>query len=180
MSSKLINKVCSSNFHYFQSLLLFLSCFVLPCFSLLSLTLSFVQFVNCLGMKPTWQFGDVYGLDPELLSLVPRPVCAVLLLFPVTEKVLFCLHPPQVQTHLHVDVFHWFLLLFSSSSPQYEAFKQEEEEQLKKEPQQVSPDVYFIKQTIGNACGTIGLIHAVANNQKHLDFGLWSQTFTHL
>uniref|UniRef100_A0A3Q2ZLN5 Ubiquitin carboxyl-terminal hydrolase n=1 Tax=Kryptolebias marmoratus TaxID=37003 RepID=A0A3Q2ZLN5_KRYMA len=96
------------------------------------------EFVSCLGMKPTWQFGDVYGLDPELLSMVPRPVCAVLLLFPVTEK--------------------------------YEAFKQEEEERLKDQGQQVSPDVYFIKQTIGNACGTIGLIHAVGNNQKHMDF----------
>uniref|UniRef100_A0A3B4ZK25 Ubiquitin carboxyl-terminal hydrolase n=1 Tax=Stegastes partitus TaxID=144197 RepID=A0A3B4ZK25_9TELE len=98
-----------------------------------------VQFVSCLGMKSTWQFGDVYGLDPELLSMVPRPVCAVLLLFPVTEK--------------------------------YEAFKQEEEEKLKDQRQEVSPDVYFIKQTIGNACGTIGLIHAVANNQGHLEFG---------
>uniref|UniRef100_A0A3P8S236 Ubiquitin carboxyl-terminal hydrolase n=1 Tax=Amphiprion percula TaxID=161767 RepID=A0A3P8S236_AMPPE len=95
-------------------------------------------FVSCLGMKSTWQFGDVYGLDPELLSMVPRPVCAVLLLFPVTEK--------------------------------YEAFKQEEEEKLKDKRQDVSPDVYFIKQTIGNACGTIGLIHAVANNQGHLEF----------
>lgn len=46
-----------------------------------------VQFITCLGMKETWQFRDVYGLDPELLSMVPRPVCALLLLFPVTEKV---------------------------------------------------------------------------------------------
>ncbi|XP_026232540.1 ubiquitin carboxyl-terminal hydrolase isozyme L3 [Anabas testudineus] len=96
------------------------------------------KFVSSLGMKSTWQFGDVYGLDPELLSMVPRPVCAVLLLFPVTEK--------------------------------YEAFKLEEEEKLKDQRQQVSPDVYFIKQTIGNACGTIGLIHAVANNEAQLDF----------
>lgn len=59
----------------------------------------------------------------------------------------------------------------SSSSVQYETFKQEEEEKLKEQPQEVSPDVYFVKQTIGNACGTIGLIHAVANNQAHLEFG---------
>lgn len=61
--------------------------------------------------------------------------------------------------------------LFSSTPVQYETFKQEEEERLKKQPQDISPDVYFIKQTIGNACGTIGLIHAVANNQKHMEFG---------
>lgn len=63
------------------------------------------------------------------------------------------------------------IFLLSPSSVQYEAFKHEEEEKLKGQPQDVSPDVYFMKQTIGNACGTIGLIHAVANNQKHLEFG---------
>ncbi|XP_044071579.1 ubiquitin carboxyl-terminal hydrolase isozyme L3 isoform X2 [Siniperca chuatsi] len=52
----------------------------------------------------------------------------------------------------------------------YETFKQEEEEKLKDQRQEVSPDIYFIKQTIGNACGTIGLIHAVANNKTHLEF----------
>lgn len=68
-----------------------------------------------------------------------------------------------------VYIFLVFLLLFSCV--QYEAFKQEEEERLKGQGHGVSPDVYFIKQTIGNACGTIGLIHAVANNQAHLQFG---------
>ncbi|XP_061648847.1 ubiquitin carboxyl-terminal hydrolase isozyme L3 isoform X2 [Phyllopteryx taeniolatus] len=96
------------------------------------------KFVRSLGMKQSWQFGDVYGLDPDMLGMVPRPVCAVLLLFPITEK--------------------------------YEAFKQEEEERLKSQQQEVSTDVYFMRQTIGNACGTIGLIHAVANNLARLEF----------
>ncbi|KAG8137659.1 putative Ubiquitin carboxyl-terminal hydrolase protein, partial [Naja naja] len=43
-------------------------------------------FLRQLGIYPSWQFVDVYGSDPELLSLVPRPVCALMLLFPVTEK----------------------------------------------------------------------------------------------
>lgn len=48
----------------------------------------FSQFLKQLGLHPNWQFVDVYGMDPELLSMVPRPVCAVLLLFPITEKVI--------------------------------------------------------------------------------------------
>ena len=36
--------------------------------------------------------------------------------------------------------------------------------------QEVSPKVYFMKQTIGNSCGTIRLIHTVANNQDKLEF----------
>nr|XP_033806128.1 ubiquitin carboxyl-terminal hydrolase isozyme L3 isoform X2 [Geotrypetes seraphini]XP_033806129.1 ubiquitin carboxyl-terminal hydrolase isozyme L3 isoform X2 [Geotrypetes seraphini] len=89
-------------------------------------------------MCPSWQFVDVYGLDAELLGMVPQPVCAVLLLFPVTEK--------------------------------YELFRAEEEEKIKAEGKEVSSSVYFMKQTIGNACGTIGLIHAVANNRDKLNF----------
>jgi len=30
--------------------------------------------------------------------------------------------------------------------------------------------LYFIKQTIGNACGTIGIIHALCNNDEKLGF----------
>ncbi len=49
------------------------------------------------------------------------------------------------------------------------------------EGQQVSPQLWFMKQTIGNACGTIGgihwcsstdflrVLHCLANNQDHLN-----------
>ncbi|XP_071787266.1 ubiquitin carboxyl-terminal hydrolase isozyme L3-like [Asterias amurensis] len=43
---------------------------------------------------------------------------------------------------------------------------------IEKESQKVSEDVYFMKQTIGNACGTIGVLHAVLNNQDGGDFKL--------
>ncbi|XP_060129312.1 ubiquitin carboxyl-terminal hydrolase isozyme L3 isoform X1 [Zootoca vivipara] len=77
-------------------------------------------------------------MEPELLSMVPRPVCAILLLFPVTEK--------------------------------YETFRTEEEAKIKAQGQEVKPSVYFMKQTISNACGTIGLIHAIANNRDKINF----------
>uniref|UniRef100_A0A2K5U0L9 Ubiquitin carboxyl-terminal hydrolase n=1 Tax=Macaca fascicularis TaxID=9541 RepID=A0A2K5U0L9_MACFA len=96
------------------------------------------QFLKQLGLHPNWQFVDVYGMDPELLSMVPRPVCAVLLLFPITEK--------------------------------YEVFRTEEEEKIKSQGQAVTSSVYFMKQTISNACGTIGLIHAIANNKDKMHF----------
>ncbi|OXB66941.1 hypothetical protein ASZ78_014102 [Callipepla squamata] len=97
------------------------------------------QFLKQLGIHPDWQFVDVYGMEPELLSMVPRPVCAVLLLFPITEK--------------------------------YETFRTEEEERIKAKGQDVKSSVYFMKQTINNACGTIGLIHAIANNREKMNFG---------
>ncbi|PSS11579.1 Ubiquitin carboxyl-terminal hydrolase [Actinidia chinensis var. chinensis] len=70
---------------------------------------------------------DVYGLDEELLEMVPKPVLAVLFLYPITAK-------SEEERMLQDSVM--------------------------KEP---SGGVYFMKQTVGNACGTIGLLHAVGN-----------------
>ncbi|KAL2237896.1 ubiquitin carboxyl-terminal hydrolase 3 [Sesamum indicum] len=86
------------------------------------------QFLWGLGVAPDEaECFDVYGLDEELLEMVPKPVLAVLFLYPITAK-------------------------------------SEEERILQdnalKEP---SGGVYFMKQTVGNACGTIGLLHAVGN-----------------
>lgn len=60
-----------------------------------------------------------------------------------------------------------FFFFFHS---QHENFRKKQIEELK--GQEVSPKVYFMKQTIGNSCGTIGLIHAVANNRDKLEFGM--------
>nr|CAD7446881.1 unnamed protein product [Timema bartmani] len=89
------------------------------------------QFLHNLGVPAKWQLVDVYGLDPDILAVVPRPVLAVLLLFP-----------------------------WSGKFTDFNATKEDETEK----NQTVSDKVYFLKQVISNACGTIALIHSVANN----------------
>ncbi|KAH9973188.1 peptidase C12 ubiquitin carboxyl-terminal hydrolase 1 [Lactifluus volemus] len=80
------------------------------------------------------EFVDIYGLDDDLLGLVPKPVKAVILLFPIRGKL--------------------------------EELRKTEEAQIKERGQvPVDPTVFWIKQTISNACGTIGLLHALTNAQ---------------
>eukprot|EP00051_Salpingoeca_urceolata_P027291 m.480843 g.480843 ORF g.480843 m.480843 type:complete len:229 (-) comp21969_c0_seq1:33-719(-) len=94
------------------------------------------KLVAQMGVTGEFCFQDVWGLDTELLAMVPQPTVAVLLLFPVSEN--------------------------------YEAYRVQEDERIKREGQTVSPDVFYMKQTIGNACGTVALIHSIANNQQNL------------
>ncbi|CAK9321580.1 unnamed protein product [Citrullus colocynthis] len=87
------------------------------------------QFLWGLGLpEDEAECNDVYGLDDELLDMVPKPVLAVLFLYPTTEE--------------------------------------SEEERLQQENDAMkdySDQVYFMKQTVDNACGTIGLLHAIGN-----------------
>ncbi|KAJ0395317.1 hypothetical protein P43SY_002052 [Pythium insidiosum] len=48
-----------------------------------------------------------------------------------------------------------------------EAFAAAEAERIEAKGQVVSPNVYYMKQTVGNACGTVGLLHAIGN-MRHL------------
>ncbi|KAL4858837.1 Ubiquitin carboxyl-terminal hydrolase isozyme L3 [Chlorella vulgaris] len=96
------------------------------------------DFAAKLGVSTArFQFTDIWGLDSELLAMVPSPTIAVLLLFPITEAT--------------------------------EAARKEEQAAIEATGQDVSASLYYMKQTIGNACGTIALLHAVANNRESLD-----------
>lgn len=52
-----------------------------------------------------------------------------------------------------------------------EAHRHEEAARIQKEGQVVSDNLFYVKQDIGNACGTIGLLHALGNNREMLHFG---------
>ncbi|KAK2865638.1 hypothetical protein Q7C36_001694 [Tachysurus vachellii] len=55
------------------------------------------------------------------------------------------------------------LMLLFPLTQQHEEFRSK---------QSVDPceDIYFMSQTVENSCGTVGLVHAVANNQDKLSF----------
>ena len=42
-------------------------------------------FRRSLGLPTTIRFHDIFGFEPDLLAMVPQPVHAILLLFPITE-----------------------------------------------------------------------------------------------
>jgi ubiquitin carboxyl-terminal hydrolase L3 len=91
------------------------------------------RYIRNLGVEGDYEFTDVFGLDDDLLLMVPQPVLAILLLYPITKE--------NESAH----------------------FKKDQE--IATNGQTLSNDVYFLKQTVGNACGTVGIIHAIANNK---------------
>jgi len=86
-----------------------------------------------LGLSKNSSFTDVYGLDKELLDMVPQPTRAVLLLFPVKDAII--------------------------------SQRRADDAKIKETGQpDLDPTMFFIKQTIPNACGTIGVLHAIINS----------------
>ncbi|KAF3670427.1 putative ubiquitin carboxyl-terminal hydrolase isozyme L3-like isoform X2 [Capsicum annuum] len=145
------------------------------------------QFLWGLGVPPDEaECYDVYGLDEELLEMVPKPVLAVLFLYPLTSQSEAERAQQDSQTkcyivhHVTLSIceFSWidFSLIGSFTCPP-----------LRQLPaclpilnvQDPSITVFFMKQTVGNACGTIGLLHAIGNvtSEIKLDEGSFLDKF---
>lgn len=102
----------------------------------------FNELIHVMGVKDRVGFHDVYSLDEELLAFVPRPVYALILTFPVSQT--------------------------------YEKYREEADKNL-------ADDYYaeisgtdketavWFRQTIGNACGTMAILHALANGLPMAD-----------
>eukprot|EP00164_Ancoracysta_twista_P000538 GFYU01000718.1.p1 GENE.GFYU01000718.1~~GFYU01000718.1.p1 ORF type:complete len:236 (+),score=74.66 GFYU01000718.1:76-783(+) len=61
---------------------------------------------------------------------------------------------------------HAVVFLYPSS--QMATLKKEQAEKIKAQGQHVSEKVWFMRQLVGNACGTVALVHALANNRDKL------------
>jgi len=91
------------------------------------------RYIENLGF-PTelFQFTDVFSVEDWAIQMVPRPVLAVVFLYPISE----------VQ----------------------ENFRREQLQQIKDQGGPVGAEnVYYMRQTVGNACGTVGILHAIGN-----------------
>lgn len=94
-------------------------------------------YLEALGVEGScFETCDVFGLDEELLAMVPQPVVGVVLLYPITED--------------------------------SEKARLKELDAAGRAPINDEDGIYYMKQTIGNACGTIALLHIVANNRDRL------------
>eukprot|EP00467_Chlorarachnion_reptans_P025402 CAMPEP_0114506358 /NCGR_PEP_ID=MMETSP0109-20121206/11385_1 /TAXON_ID=29199 /ORGANISM="Chlorarachnion reptans, Strain CCCM449" /LENGTH=732 /DNA_ID=CAMNT_0001684941 /DNA_START=785 /DNA_END=2980 /DNA_ORIENTATION=+ len=73
---------------------------------------------------------------------------------------------PQGTMHIPTPILA-VMLLFPLSE-QSEKIRKEQEEKIKSSNTKPPTNVYHVKQTVGNACGTIALLHAVMNNVERM------------
>lgn len=85
-------------------------------------------------MSPNLIFQDVFSFDPDLLAFIPRPVLALILVFPTS------------------DFFKEEKTIEESTREHYQGGGDME-------------DVTWFKQTINNACGLYGILHAICNGE---------------
>ncbi len=108
--------------------------------------------------------------------MLPQPVIALLLLFPITDESEAASKAgkgslPILSSFPPMPTYHSDILCMPASASKGPYFRAHhappaEDVRLIKEGYIPPKEAFFMKQTIGNACGTIGVLHALANNQN--------------
>ncbi|ETO31397.1 hypothetical protein RFI_05723 [Reticulomyxa filosa] len=104
------------------------------------------DFARRMGLPEDYAFHEVFGFDEETLAFTPQPVLAAVLLFP--------------------------------SSKNIKAFKAKQRVDIEANGQVLDNSLFYLYQhdNIGNACGTIAMIHCLSNSVPLSDGPL--STFT--
>ncbi|KAG6917817.1 hypothetical protein DXG01_000877 [Tephrocybe rancida] len=98
-----------------------------------------LQWSQKAGLEESDQFCDLYGLDAEILSAIPRPVKAIIFVFPYTEA---------------------------------RSRRTAEDNRIAREGgPKIDENVFWMKQTIHNACGAMAMMHSFANAEVTLKPG---------
>jgi len=90
----------------------------------------FTEFAHQAGLPKSWAFSDCLGLDEELLSFVPQPCLALILIFPWSR----------------------------------EGVAKRDAAMAPRNCESPPKGLYYMEQRVGEACGTIAIIHAILNN----------------
>jgi ubiquitin carboxyl-terminal hydrolase L3 len=87
-------------------------------------------------LPKNWAFCEIFGFEPDLLSMIPQPCIGVLLLFDCNCKALLEVNKKAMKKAL------------KDKKAQHEA----------------AGDLFFVNQLVGRSCGGLGVLHLMANN----------------
>jgi len=109
-------------------------------------------YISNLGFDTSlYKFYDVYSTEEWALSMIPQHAVAVLMLYPLTDAQLNFQEMEEKQ------------IKESNKSGDSGSGSGSGEDANATMTTSTTPPVWHMKQRIGNACGTIGVLHALAN-----------------
>ena len=104
------------------------------------------KYISKLGLDTSlYSFVDVFSTEDWALAMIPQPVAAVLMLYPIT---------PVQEQHRHTEQEQ---LNVNNNNHHHNDNDNDDNDD------DDTNGVWYTKQRIGNACGTIGILHSLAN-----------------
>lgn len=114
------------------------------------------NYISKLGFNTSlYSFVDVFSTDEELLSFIPNgnACVGIIMLYPLTDVQEAYRKKEQEEAAAEA----------SSASGSTSTSTATTQESKKAEKKVGEDNVWFMKQRIGNACGTVGVLHTLAN-----------------